>query len=351
MPRKKSKKHAKTSVDLIPAIAHKLRPPFGIVLGAPGEVAELAHGLPDGEIHCWQMDLYQANRLSEALRIRNRPASVETRADLWDLEPAFQTLIYPVPQGGERELKIDVIEQAYHTLKEQGAFIVLSPYDQDDFFPRALKKVFGRVHAPVVEGNAVFWCQRDGERPRRRHELTYHVRVDEGTSYSFTSRPGVFGYGFFDEGARALTEVMELGEGQRVLDLGCGAGTIGVLAARQVGASGFVAFADSNCRAIALAEQNARALGVPNYEALATHTQTEWPDASFDVVLANPPYYAQGGIIRQFVERGHALLKPGGQLFLVTKLVDLTWPIMQTYFTQPELFENRGYVIFRVEKH
>ncbi len=294
------------------------------------------------------MDLFQAARLADLLVKHTPPVKLATGADLWDLAPTFETLIFPVPIGGERALKLDMIEQAYHTLKPHGTLIVLSPYEKDDFFPAALKKVFGRVHTPLAGDNKVFWCQREGERPRRRHEISYHVRVDETTSYAFVSRPGVFGYGFFDEGGRALTEVMELHEGQRVLDLGCGAGTNGILAARQVGPTGFVAFADSNLRAIALTELNAKAIGLSSYETRATHTPTEWPDASFDVVLANPPYYAHGSIVRLFIERGKKLLRPGGVLYLVTKQVDDAWAIVQEHFPEPELFENRGYVIFRM---
>jgi 16S rRNA (guanine1207-N2)-methyltransferase len=256
MPTRKSKKTARPFAEIVQAVANKLRPPFGIVLGAPGEVAEMAHRLPEGDIVCYQMDRFQAARLTESLRLRGRAARVEVRADLWDLTSGdspenaaaapFQTLIYPVPYGGERNLKLDMIEQAFHVLKPQGTLIVLSPYDKDDFFPKALKKIFGRVHAPMEGDNTIFWCQRDDDRPRRRHELNYHVRVDEQTSYNFLSRPGVFGYGFFDEGARALVETLELSQGQRILDLGCGVGTIGILAARQLGPNGFVAFADSN---------------------------------------------------------------------------------------------------------
>jgi 16S rRNA (guanine1207-N2)-methyltransferase len=346
----KSKKRVRPFGELAQIVAPKLRPPFAIVLGSPVEVADLVQGLPPGDVTCYQMDLFQSARLGEILASRNRPATIETRADLWDLAPSFQMLLYPVPHGGERSLKLDMIEQAFHVLKPHGTFVVLSPYDRDDFFGPALKKVFGKVHTPMEGDNKVFWCQRDGERPRRRHEITFHVRVDEETSYCFLSRPGVFGYGFFDEGGRALTEVMELTPGQRVLDLGCGVGANGILAARQVGPAGFVAFADSNVRAVALAELNAKSVGLTNYQTLATHSLTEWPDASFDAVLANPPYYAQGSIIRLFVERSKALLKPGGVLYLVTKQVDATWAIVQENFPEPELYENRGYVIFRALK-
>ncbi len=344
------KRKAKPFVDLLQTAAARLRPPFGVVLGSPGEVAELAHALPEGDVTCYQMDLFQAHRLAEALRLRNRPALVESRADLWDLPAQFQTLIYPVPHGGERALKLDMIEQAYHVLAAHGTLIVLSPYDQDDFFAPALKKIFGKLHSPMEGENQVFWCQRTTERPRRRHEMTYHVRVDAETSYSIRSRPGVFGYGFFDEGARALTEVAEPTPGQRVLDLGCGVGTNGILAARAIGPTGFVAFVDSNARAVQLAEINARAIGVANFQTVASHTLAELADASFDVVLANPPYYAQGSIIHHFIVRSKALLRSGGTLYLVTRQVDAAWPMFQEHFGEPEVFENRGYMIFRATK-
>ena len=350
MPTKKSKNRARPFAELMLIVAAKLRPPFGVILGSPSEVAELVQSLPDGETTCYQMDLFQAARLMEIFAHRGRSAAIETRADLWDLAPTIQTLIYPVPYGGERALKLDMIEQAFHVLNPHGTLIVLSPYDQDEFFPPSLKKVFGRMHAPMEGANKVFWCQRDGERSRRRHEITYHVRVDEQTSYCFVSRPGVFGYGFCDEGARALTEVMELHQGQRVLDVGCGVGTNGILAARWVGLAGFIAFADSNVRAIALAELNATAIGLTSFQTRATHTLTEWPDASFDVVLANPPYYAHGSILRLFIERSKALLRRDGVLYLVTKQVDATWPTLQEHFPEPELYENRGYVVFRAQR-
>src|ERR1043166_3101232 len=178
-----------TFAQLAEHLTPKLRPPFGMVLGSPNEVADLAAALPEGPAVCFQMDLFQAARLragsvsdgmsSPSLTL---PARICAAADLWDLPEPVQTLIYPVPRGGERELKLDMVEQGFHALTPHGTFIVLSPYERDDFFPRALKKVFGKVHNPMDAGNAVFWCQRDGDRPRRRHEMSFHVRIDETTS-------------------------------------------------------------------------------------------------------------------------------------------------------------------------
>jgi 16S rRNA G1207 methylase RsmC len=177
--------------------------------------------------------------------------------------------------------------------------------------------------------------------------MVFQVRVDADTSYRFTSRPGAFAYGRFDEGARALVEAMEVSTGNRVLDIGCGIGTNGILAARQAGPSGFVTFADSNLRAVALAELNARSIGVPNFETLASASMRELASDSYDVVLANPPYYAQLSIAQLFIDRGRYALKRGGRFFLVTKQPDTVYPLVAAAFGEPEMFEGRGYIVFK----
>src|SRR6185437_15124497 len=100
--------------------------------------------------------------------------------------------------------------------------------------------------------------------------------------------------------------------------IGCGCGTNGVFAAQQTGAEGHITFVDSNVRAIALAELNARENGVAAFQAVASSHVSGF-DGDFDVVLANPPYYAGGSIAHLFIQRGSALLKPDGRFYLVTK--------------------------------
>src|SRR5581483_5244613 len=100
-------------------------------------------------------------------------------------------------------------------------------------------------------------------------ETNFHVRAGD-ESLNFISRPGVFAYGRFDAGARALVETMLIEPGDRILDVGCGCGTNGILAARRSGSEGEVVFVDSNLRALALAELNARANRVEHFQAVAS---------------------------------------------------------------------------------
>jgi 16S rRNA (guanine1207-N2)-methyltransferase len=249
-----------------------------------------------------------------------------------------------VAQGGERSLKLDMIEQAYHVLEPHGHLMVLSPYEKDQFFPVALKKIYGKVRSPAVGENMVFSCQREGDRPRRRHEITFQVSQHDRPSLRFLSRPGTFSYGRFDNGARALVEVMEIDEGDRVLDIGCGCGTNGIHAAIRSGPTGFTSFVDSNLRAVALAEHNARACGLTDFEAVASST-VRGVTGPFDVALANPPYYAQHGIARLFSERAHDLLRAGGRFYLVTKTPDQVGPMIADRFGDTQVTERRGYVV------
>jgi 16S rRNA G1207 methylase RsmC len=334
-----------TYLELIEDQRGRIRAPVGVILGSPREVAELVAALPGLEVICYQMDLYQAERLTEALRERETTGQVITAADLWDLSAGFHTLLYPVPRGGERGLKLDMIEQAFHALRPGGQLIVLSPYEKDQLFPLALKKVFGRAHAPAAGDGMVLWSQREGDRPRRRHEVTFQVSGLAGRPLRFLSRPGTFSYGRFDNGARALVEIMQIDEGDRVLDIGCGVGTNGIHAALRSGPDGSTTFVDSNVRAVALAEHNARENGVVNFRAVAS-SKVDVPDGDFDVALANPPYYAQHDIARLFIDRARHLLKPDGRLYLVTKQPNQVGPMVAEVFQSPaEVVERRGYVV------
>jgi len=331
-------------------VASKLRFPAVVVLGRGPEVAAVLRALPPGDVTCYQMDLFAADRLEAALREVDSPAKVVTRPDLWDLSAEFRTAIYPAAAKGERALKVDMVEQAFHVLQLRGHLLVLSPYETETFFPKELKKVFGRFHAPASDEGPIFWSARTGERARRRHEATFHVRTGLGQSLRFLSRPGVFAYGRFDDGARALTELMHTPSAARIIDIGCGCGTNGIIAAKRGGTDTHVTFVDSNLRAVALAAINAHENGVANFDTIASSTVEGISEGTFDVALANPPYFAEQAIAALFVSRAHDALKAGGRLYLVTKRVSQVAPLVEATFGNVEATERRGYVILEAER-
>jgi 16S rRNA (guanine1207-N2)-methyltransferase len=331
---------------LYACIQGKVRPPVAIVLGSPQQAATLVSLCPESEVVAYQMDLHQAGRLKEELDSVGRTASIATKPDLWDLPADFQTVLFPVPKHGERELKLDLLDQAQHILKPSGQLIALSEYRRDDLMPKAIKKVFGKCsETPSAREGSIFWAALEKDKPRRRHEVTFHARIGEGPSHSFVSRPGVFSYGRMDDGARALLEVAAIEAGNSILDLGCGVGTNGIIASDRAGSGASITFLDSNVRAITLTESNAAANGLTNFTCHASSTMQGLPPASFDVILANPPYFAASAIAKMFIDGSKPLLKEGGRLYLVTKQVEHVAPLMVEVFGEVDAYETRGYSV------
>ena len=336
-------------LELFATVAHRVKPPVLIAVGPPWPVANLvrALNLPETEVTCAQFDLHQTDRVRETLAEVGAKAEVVTVADLWDLPGRFNTVIFPASAQADRELKLDIVEQGSHLLAVGGLFLTLSEYERDSQFAKLQKKVFGKCgETPASENGMAFFSTKTAESTeRRRHEVKYHARIGDGASMEFISRPGTFGYGRFDAGSRAMLEVAEIRPGERVLDLGCGDGAVGCLAAAMAGPEGHVTFIDSSLRAVVLAELNAKANGITNTRFVnATRLQGLEP-GTFDVILANPPYYAKSEITRLFIEGARDLLKPGGRYYLVTKMPTAVMPLIFDTFGDCSVIENRGYSV------
>lgn len=84
------------------------------------------------------------------------------------------------------------------------------------------------------------------------------------------------------------TAVAELGEGERVLDLGSGGGIDVLLSARRVGPTGFAYGVDMTDEMLELARRNATAAGATNVEFRKGNIESiPLPDGAVDVVISN----------------------------------------------------------------
>ncbi|HJZ57534.1 MAG TPA: methyltransferase [Gemmataceae bacterium] len=335
----------KHTIELFATVARRVRPPVCVALCPPWLVANLVKAV-GGESVCWQLDLHQSDRVRECLAEVGASAEVVTKPDLWDLPPHFNTVVFPAAAQADRELKLDVIDQAYHVLQPGGVLLSLSEYEKDNQFAKWHKKVFGKCgETPASENGMAFWSTKTEDQKRRRHEVKFHAKLGDGPSMEFVSRPGTFSYGRFDHGSRAMIEVAEVREGDHVLDLGCGTGAVGCLVGAKAGPAGRVTFIDSNLRALALAELNATANGIANSRFVAATRLEGLGVNEFDVILANPPYYAKAEITRLFVEGTRDLLKRGGRYYLVTKMPTAVVPMIFETFGGCSVIENRGYSV------
>jgi arsenite methyltransferase len=105
-----------------------------------------------------------------------------------------------------------------------------------------------------------------------------------------------------------------LAPGERVLDVGSGAGTDSLVAAQMVGPEGHVTGIDMTPEMVAKARASAADMGAANVEFLESEAEAlPFPDASFDVVISN-------GVIDLIPDKDAVfaelfrVLRPGGRV-------------------------------------
>jgi SAM-dependent methyltransferase len=123
---------------------------------------------------------------------------------------------------------------------------------------------------------------------------------------------------YVDDRAAAVTDTMldraDPRPGDRVLELACGPGGVGLAAAPRVLPGGSVVLSDLTIEMTAIAARRAEAAGLANISARALDAQSiDEPDGSFDVVLCREGLMLLPDPIAAVAET-HRVLRPGGRI-------------------------------------
>ncbi|HHV61415.1 MAG TPA: class I SAM-dependent methyltransferase [Firmicutes bacterium] len=186
--------------------------------------------------------------------------------------------------------------------------------------------------------------------PRREREIRCILR---GREYLFVTDSGVFSKSRIDPGTELLIEAMTISPSDIVLDLGCGYGPIGIVAAGLAG-NGRVYLVDVNERACELARGNIERNGVMNAEVRCGEGFSAVNGIVFDAILSNPPIRAGKAVVYGMVEEAAEHLRPGGRLWMVARTKQgarsLRVRIEEIFGNAREVEKGGGYRVICAEK-
>ncbi|MEN6480415.1 MAG: methyltransferase [Anaerolineales bacterium] len=135
------------------------------------------------------------------------------------------------------------------------------------------------------------------------------------------SRPGVFSHGELDAGTAMLLANLRVHPGERVLDWGCGAGVIGLVAALIAGPEA-VTLLDVDALACECAAASLAANGLAGVRVILGDGLAALPEGErLDLIVSNPPFHSGHEvnlrITAALIAEAFAALEPRGRLVLV----------------------------------
>lgn len=139
-----------------------------------------------------------------------------------------------------------------------------------------------------------------------------------GRAFEFLTASGVFSKKRVDLGTKLLIESMTLPKKGCILDIGCGYGAVGIVAA-AVQPSLEVYLVDVNGRAVWLARQNIEKNCVYNAEAKRGFLYEPVNDLTFDCVLSNPPVSAGMQTVKSIILEAPPHMTRGATFQMVVK--------------------------------
>ena len=188
------------------------------------------------------------------------------------------------------------------------------------------------------------------ENPDAKHDI-HELNVELlGQRLTFLTDAGVFSKKMIDYGSRVLLSVLDFEAGERVLDVGCGYGPLGLTLAKAQGVT--ATMVDINQRALDLAQKNAERNQVSAH--IFQSNVYEKVSGIFDHIISNPPIRAGKQVVHEVISGSYEHLTEGGDLTLVIQKkqgAPSAKSKMEAVFSNCEIVKkDKGYYILRSEK-
>lgn len=182
----------------------------------------------------------------------------------------------------------------------------------------------------------------------------HRVLCSHKTSTALPEPPqsvNIFAASQLDEGTRLLIDALQVQPDDTALDIGCGAGFLGLHIARHA-SLGHVTMVDVSLAAVEAAQHSVAQSGLTNVSLLPSDGAQAVLDQRFDLIVTNPPFH-QGGIqttaiATRFISEAAQVLKPHGRFYLVANRFLKYEPTLLAHFKKiEEVTGNTRYKVLR----
>ena len=170
-----------------------------------------------------------------------------------------------------------------------------------------------------------------------------------GIDLRFETEASLFSPTKLDRGSLAMLSCISFAPNDKVLDLGCGYGLIGIYAAKVIGAER-VWMVDNDQTAVEYAAKNLAVNGVRGVSIVLSDGFRELRETSFTKIVCNPPYHVDFSVPKHFIEKGFNRLVVGGTMYFVTRRKTWYYNKLRSVFGGVRARELDSYFVFEAVK-
>ncbi len=169
---------------------------------------------------------------------------------------------------------------------------------------------------------------------------------------TFKSDNGVFSKHNVDFGTNLLLKNVELNDGDKILDMGCGIGIMGI-SLSKINDTITTHMVDVNLRAIELVKENILLNDVRNATVFESNTYQNVSE-EYNVIVTNPPIRAGKSVVHDIVLNGKNHLTKGGKIYVVIQKkqgAESCLKAMKEAYDNVEVIDkDKGYFIIKAIK-
>lgn len=192
------------------------------------------------------------------------------------------------------------------------------------------------------------------ESTREKVDSPYPVRYPlEGSGFELVNHANVFSRDKLDIGTRLLLEHIPADNQYRdIIDLGCGNGVVGLIAAQKNPAA-TIHFVDESAMAVASAEATYAGSGLANpVRFIQADALSPFSPASADLILCNPPFHqgsvVGGGIAWRMFNQARRVLRKGGELRIIgNRHLNYHVKLKRLFGNVQQVAANRKFVVLK----
>lgn len=341
------------------------RPASLLVVGAGGGVAGLVAASEATSAVVADRSVVHAQAASEALSGLPQ-TSVVVSDGASHLDAGLQPDVIAIRLPREKGPGLQLLWDAYELLPPGGKLYIAGALRDGakSYFDHA-RELFGGVQPLIIrKGARVGLAIRDAEAAPtpeafasplfdRAHYHSFNVEA-RGQTYEVHSRPGVFAWDRLDGGTRALLDTMQVGPSDRALDLGCGYGLVGLVAA-NLAPEASVTLVDADIGAVEAARRTLAANGASRCEVFLGDGAARFDDEAFDLVAVNPPFHLDRRndyrTAHRFVADAERVLASRGVLYLVAnRFLPYERVVLETFGNVAKVHDDGSFKVLRAQK-